>query len=88
MNADTQKKDVLDRLNGTLHEYLEAVPRQKLPGAPDLMALFARLDVLEKELTPGFPGELRHYMHQKSYRKAYLFLNGQDSENVNGNCSR
>ncbi len=88
MDTDTQKAATLGRLHRTLQEYLDAVPRQKLPDPPDLMALFARLDALEKELTPGYPNELRHYMHQKSYRKAYLFLQGQDSENVNGNCSR
>ena len=88
MESDSHKKEVLDRLLRTLHEYLKAVPRQKLPDPPDLMALFARLDALEKELAPGTPAALRHYMHQKSYRKAYLFLNGQDSENVNGNCAR
>jgi hypothetical protein len=88
MDADTQKAETLNLLHRTLQEYLEAVPRQKMPDAPDLMALFARLDALEKELTPSFPGELRHYMHQKSYRKAYLFLQGRDSENANGNCAR
>jgi len=88
MDTDTQKRDTLSRLNRTLQEYLDAVPRQKMPDAPDLMALFARLDALERELCPGFPAELRHYMYQKSYRKAYLFLQDRDSENANGACSR
>ena len=88
MDTDTQKKEAMDRLHRTLQEYLDAVPRQKLPNPPDLMSLFARLDAHEKELTIGYPPDLRHYMHQKSYRKAYLFLEGQDSENANRNCSR
>ncbi len=88
METDTPKEIVLGRLLGTLQEYLDAVPRQQLPNPPDLLAIFTQLDALETELTPGYPPELRHYMHQKSYRKAYLFLKGQDSENVNGNCRR
>jgi len=84
---NSQEK-VLQRLTATLDEYLDAVLRQKLPNPPDLMALFSRLDELEKELDPSTPGALRHYMHQKSYRKAHLFLQGQDSENSNGNCKR
>jgi hypothetical protein len=88
METDTPKDIVLGRLLGTLQEYLDAVPRQQLPNPPDLLAIFAQLDALETELTPGYPPELRHYMHQKSYRKAYLFLKGQGSENVNGSCRR
>ncbi len=88
METDTQQEKVLGRLLAVLQEYLEAIPRQKLPNPPDLLALFSRLDALEAELKPGYPPELRHYMHQKSYRKAYHFLTGQDSENVNGNCRR
>ena len=88
MDTDTQKIETLNRLHRTLQEYLDAVPRQKLPDAPDLMALFARLDAHEKELIPGYPPDLRHYMHQKSYRKAFLFLEAQDSENANLNCGR
>ena len=88
MSLTATQEKVLQRLAATLEEYLEAVPRQKLPEPPDLMSLFARLDALEKELDSSFPGQLRHYMHQKSYRKAHLWLRGQDSENVNGNCRR
>jgi hypothetical protein len=88
MDSDTHQKEVLTALYRTLHEYLEAVPQQQRPNPPDLLALFERLDAFETQLKPGIPPELRHYMHQKSYRKAYLFLRGQDSENVNGNCVR
>jgi hypothetical protein len=88
MNSDTQKTRTQERLLRTLQEYLEAVPAQKLPNPPDLLAIFAQLDALEQELTANDSPALRHYMHQKSYRKAYNFLSGQDSENVNGNCRR
>ena len=86
MDLATQKEKTLDRLARTLDEYFDAVPRQKLPNPPDLLAIFARLDAFEKELDASYPAQLRHYLHSKSYRKAYLYLQGQDSENVKGNC--
>ena len=88
MDIGTQKKETLDRLARTLDEYLDAVPRQKLPNPPDLMAIFTRLDALEKEIDSSYPAQLRHYLFQKSYRKAHLYLQGRDSENVRGNCGR
>ena len=87
MISSTQE-DTLTRLAGTLDEYLAAVPRQKEPNPPDLMALFARLDALEAEVDASYPAQLRHYLHQKSYRKAHLYLQGRDAENLRGNCGR
>jgi hypothetical protein len=87
MNAVTQP-NVLPQLAATLDEYLAAVPRQREPNAPDLMDLFARLDTLEQGLGSDTPPQLRHYMHQKSYRKAHLFLQERDVENARGNCGR
>jgi hypothetical protein len=86
MDSTTENRNVLERLTLTLQEYLDAVPRQNQPNPPDLLALFSRLDALEAELAPDCPAQLRHYMHQKSYRKAHLFLQGSDSSNVRGNC--
>jgi len=83
-----QQKETLDRLARTLDEYLAAVPRQKEPNPPDLMALFTRLDAFESELDASYSAQLRHYLHQKSYRKAHLFLQGRDAENLRGNCGR
>ena len=88
MNVTAQQEETLARLARTLDEYLDAVPRQKESNPPDLMALFARLDALEAELDSSYPGQLRHYMHQKSYRKAYLFLQDRDAENLRGNCGK
>jgi hypothetical protein len=88
MANSEDESTILTRLAATLDEYLTAVPRQKLPEPPDLLAIFARLDALEKELDSSVAPELRHYMHQKSYRKAHLFLQDRDSENVNGSCRR
>ena len=50
MDIATQKEKTLDRLARTLDEYFDAVPRQKEPNPPDLLAIFARLDVFEKEI--------------------------------------
>jgi len=88
MHTVSQQKETLDRLARTLDEYLDAVPRQKEPNPPDLMALFARLDALEAEIDSSYSPQLRHYLHQKSYRKAHLFLQDRDAENLRGNCGR
>ena len=86
MDILSQKKETLDRLAGTLNDYLDAVSRQKTPNPPDLLAIFARLDALEKEIDSSYPAPLRHYLYQKSYRKAHLYLQDRDSENIGGNC--
>ncbi len=88
MNVTAQQEETLTRLARTLDEYLAAVPRQKEPDAPDLLAIFARLDALEAELDTTYPAQLRHYLHQKSYRKAHLYLQDRDAENLRGNCGR
>jgi len=87
MSAAVQQ-ETLDRLKRMLDEYLDAVPRQKEPNPPDLLTLFARLDAIEAEMDSTYPGQLRHYLHQKSYRKAHLFLQDRDAENLRGNCGR
>lgn len=79
---------VLRALYDTLTAYLDAVPRQKDPNPPDLRALFRQLDEAERTLPAGTHPQLRHYMHQKSYRKAWLFLQDRDAENAAGNCGR
>ncbi len=72
----------------TLDEYLAAVPRQREPNPPDLLAIFAKLDALETEVDGRYPAQLRHYLHQKSYRKAHLYLQDRDAENLRGNCGK
>jgi hypothetical protein len=88
MSPASTREETLARLARALDEYLAAVPRQKEPNPPDLLALFARLDALEQEIDAGYPAQLRHYLHQKSYRKAHLYLQGLDAENLRGNCGR
>jgi hypothetical protein len=84
MKYSIKQEETLARLAQTLDEYLDAVPRQKEPGAPDLLVLFTRLDALETELDTSYPNQLRHYMHQKSYRKAYLYLRDGIGEELRG----
>jgi len=86
MAIASHREKTLDRLARTLDEYLDAVPRQKEPNPPDLLAIFARLDALEAEIDSGYPSQLRHYLRQKSYRKAHLYLQGRHGENLLGNC--
>jgi hypothetical protein len=87
MTGNDRREETLSRLARLLDEYLQAVPRQKDPDAPDLLALFTRLDALEAELDNSYPGQLRHYLHQKSYRKAHLFLQGGEAAVEKGACS-
>ena len=86
--STAHQEQTLDRLALTLKEYLDAVPKQKEPNPPDLLAIFARLDALEAEIDASYHPQLRHYLHQKSYRKAHLFLQDRDAENLRGNCGR
>ena len=88
MDITAQHEETLTRLGRTLDEYLAAVPRQQEPNPPDLLAIFEKLDALNASLDPSYPAQLRHYMHQKSYRKAHLYLQGRDAENLRGNCGR
>jgi hypothetical protein len=88
MDLTADQQTTLGRLARTLDEYLDAVPRQKEANPPDLLALFERLDALELEVDSSYPAQLRHYLHQKSYRKAHLFLQERDGENLRGNCGR
>jgi hypothetical protein len=88
MTTATNRESTLARLARTLEEYLDGVTRQKESPPPDLLALFTRLDAIEAEMDATYPAQLRHYLHQKSYRKAHLFLQERDGENLRGNCGR
>ena len=88
MDIAAKKEAKLELLARTLDEYLDAVPKQKEVNPPDLMAIFARLDAFEAEVDASYPAQLRHYLHQKSYRKAHLFLQDRDAENLRGNCGK
>jgi hypothetical protein len=88
MTSSARREEILGRLERVLEEYFAAIPRQREANPPDLLAIFARLDVAAAEVGDEFPAQLRHYLHQKSYRKAHLFLEGREAENLRGNCGR
>ena len=53
---------------------------------PNLVPLFNRIDDLTKQLPRNTDPALLHYLHKKSYEKAWLYLQGRDAENQAGNC--
>jgi len=53
---------------------------------PDLLRLFSRLDDLTGQLPKETDRTLLHYLHQKSYEKARLWLEGREAENQAGSC--
>jgi len=71
----------------TLIELDKAVKAIKtVPGKPNLLPLFSRIDRLVEELPKDTDPQLLHYLRKKSYEKARLFLEGRDAENAEGNC--
>ncbi len=88
MTEHPEQQAVLERLNAALEEYFLAVPRQREQNPPDLLAIFARLEMITDKIDVSFPAQLRHYLHQKSYRKAHLYLQGRDEDNLRGNCGK
>jgi len=68
----------------TLLELEDAVARVNTEPKSDLMDVFARLDELTAILPKDTSPDLLHYMHKKSFKKARLFLQGQDPEQ--GDC--
>jgi hypothetical protein len=63
-----------------------AASTQNSAGAPGLKAILLDLDRLTAELPKGTDPRLAHYMHNKSYEKARLWLEGRDAENRPGTC--
>ncbi len=88
MTPDAGQQAILERLSSTLEEYFEAVPRQREANPPDLLAIFGRLELITDKVDGAFPAQLRHYLHQQSYRKAYNYLQGREEENLRGNCGK
>jgi hypothetical protein len=75
-------------LTATLDEYFAAIPLQGQAGAPDLLVIFEKLDALEASLSPSLPPDLKHFLSQKSYRKAWLWLQDRHEEITRGQCGR
>jgi hypothetical protein len=55
---------------------------------PDLQPLFQRLDDLATRLPADADRQLLHFLHNKSYEKARLWLEGRPSEIGRGSCGR
>ena len=80
-------RTVIEDLLRTLVELEKAVKAVKtIPGKPNLLPLFSRIDRLVEELPKNTDPQLLHYLHRKSYEKARLYLQGLDKENQRGQC--
>ncbi|MEM1058249.1 MAG: hypothetical protein AAGK14_03295 [Verrucomicrobiota bacterium] len=78
------------QLQKALETYLAAV--EKRPAAdgqvPELLPAATALEQTAQASLPQAPPQLRHYLANRSFRKAYLYLQGQDHLNRAGNCGR
>lgn len=70
----------LQDLDQTVRQLASASPK------PSLLPLFSRIDELAAQLPKSTDPTLLHYLHKKSYEKAWLYLQGRDAENQAGNC--
>lgn len=71
-------RTVEDQLLETLTDLETAA--KSMPAAnpkPDLLALFEKLDALTAQLPKGTDPQLLHFLRNKSYAKARLWLAGQ-----------
>ena len=64
----------------TLLELEDAVARVNTEPKPNLMGIFVQIDTLTATLPKGTSPDLLHYLHQKSFEKARLLLQGRDPE--------
>ena len=70
-----------------LEELTDAIRNlPNLDPKPNLISYFERIDALSSQLPASTSPTLRHYLQQKSYEKALLFLQGNDALNTRGNC--
>ena len=63
-----------------LLELEDAVARVNTEPKPNLMGIFVQIDTLTATLPKGTSPDLLHYLHQKSFEKARLLLQGRDPE--------
>jgi len=78
--VEQQLLKALDQLAKDIRAMAAANPK------PSLLPRFARIDELANQLPRDTDPVLLHYLRQKSYEKARLFLRGRDAENQIGNC--
>jgi hypothetical protein len=70
-------EETLATLRGQLEGYFAAIAQQQAPNPPSLIPHFQGLDAWQQAHAAGAPGQLRHYLQQKSYQKALAFLKGE-----------
>ena len=75
-------------LIGALKELESAVAVVNVEPKPDLLPHFSRIDELTAQLPGDTDRELMHYLHNKSYAKAHLCLEGRQIEIEKGGCLR
>ena len=78
--VEQQLLDALNELDSDIKAMAAANPK------PSLLPRFARIDELANQLPRDTNPMLLHYLRQKSYGKARLFLRGRDADNHIGNC--
>lgn len=49
----------------------------EIPGAPDLPGALSLLDQAARDVDNGLPPRLRHFLQNRSYQKALMFLEGE-----------
>ena len=74
--------EALNELEATVKSMPIANPK------PNLLPLFARIEVLANDLPRSASPDLLHYMQRKSYEKARMWLQGRYDEIAKGGCIR
>ena len=75
-------------LIGAIQELESAVAVVNVEPKPDLLPHFSRIDELTAQLPGDTNRELIHYLRNKSYAKALLYLEGRQIEIEKGACLR
>lgn len=82
MPVEREILDTLQELNAQIASIKTSATK------PNLLPLFERLDGFVGQVPRDTHGQLIHYLRNKSYEKAQLWLQGLDAENLRGNCGR
>jgi hypothetical protein len=73
-------------LKATLEAYYQAVESQKTDQPLDLTASMNQLEDFSQNPPAQLHPQLRHYLESRSYRKAWMWLQGEAPEK--GSCGR
>ena len=75
-------------LIGAIKKLESAAAVVNVKPKPDLLTHFSRIDELTVQLPSDTNPELMHYLRNKSYAKALLYLEGRQTEIEKGACLR